>query len=237
MPIDEVRKVCVVGAGRMGSGISLQCAVAGYETAVFDISDEALQQAPARHRGIAERLVALGSLGQSEVDAGLARITFTKDAGQAAENADLLSESVPEVLELKRRVHAQFDQLCPSHTIMTTNTSSLLVSEIEGSVRRGDRFAALHFHGFRTVVDIMRGPRTSAKTVEVLRRFARSLQGETKIAQQQSVVGQYQKVADAASEARQVAQMLRLAYQEGLNALSLRELPDFLDPLKMPPWA
>jgi hypothetical protein len=70
-----------------------------------------------------------------------------------------------------------------------------------------------------------------------VRRFARSLQGETKIAQQQSVVGQYQKVAGAASEARQVAQMLGLAYQEGLNALSLRELPDFLDPLQIPPWA
>jgi hypothetical protein len=70
-----------------------------------------------------------------------------------------------------------------------------------------------------------------------VRRFARSLQGETKIAQQQSVVAQYQKVAGAASEARQVAQMLGLAYQEGLNALSLRELPDFLDPLQIPPWA
>jgi len=175
MPIDEVRKVCIVGAGRMGCVIALQCAVSGYETAVFDISEEALQRAPARQKGIAEGLVALGALSQSEVDAGLARIILTTDPGQAAEDADLLSESVPEVLELKRKVHAQFDQLCPPQTIMTTNTSSLLVSEIEGSVRRGDRFAALHFHGLRTVVDIMRGPRTSPETVAILQRFARSL--------------------------------------------------------------
>lgn len=175
MPIDEVRKVCIVGAGRMGCVIALQCAVSGYETAVFDVSEEALQRAPARQKGMAEGLVALGMLSQSEVDAGLARIILTMDPGQAAEDADLLSESVPEVLELKREVHAQFDQLCPPQTIMTTNTSSLLVSEIEGSVRRGDRFAALHFHGLRTVVDIMRGRRTSPETVAILQRFARSL--------------------------------------------------------------
>jgi len=175
MPVGEVRKVCIVGVGQMGCVISLQCAVGGYETAVFDISEEALQRAPARQKGMAERLMALGSLSQSEVEAGLARIVFTTDPGQAAKDADLLSEAVPEVLELKRKVHAQFDQLCPPHTIMTTNTSSLLASEIEDVVRRGDRFAALHFHGFRTVVDIMRGRRTSPETVEILQRFVRSL--------------------------------------------------------------
>lgn len=175
MTIDEITKVCIVGAGTQGCQISLQCAIYGYETVVYDISEEALQRAPARQREVAGMLVSAGMLSQSEVDAGLARITFTTEPGKAAENADLLSESVPEVLELKRRVHAQFDQLCPPQAIMTTNSSSLLVSEIEDCVRRGERFAALHFHGFGTVVDIMRGPRTSPETVEILRRFARSL--------------------------------------------------------------
>ncbi len=180
MTIDEVRKVCVVGAGTMGYLISLQCAVRGYDTVLFDISKEVLQQVPSRQKDKASRLVSQGALSQSEVDAGLARITFTTDPARAAENADLLSESVPEIIELKRKVHAQFDQLCPPHTILTTNTSSLLVSEIEGSVRRGDRFAALHFYRFGTIVDIMGGPRTSPETMEILKRFARSL-GEVPI--------------------------------------------------------
>jgi 3-hydroxybutyryl-CoA dehydrogenase len=59
---------------------------------------------------------------------------------------------------------------------MTTNSSSLLVSEIEDVVKRGDKFAAMHFHGFGTVVDIMRGPHTSEATVELLKRFVRSLE-------------------------------------------------------------
>ena len=175
MPTDEVRRVCVAGAGTMGLRISLQCAIRGYQTAIYDISQQALNQVPERHQRIAEQIVALGVVSQSEVEAGLRRITITPDPEKAAEDADLLSESVPEIVDTKRQVHAQFDRLCPAHTIMTTNTSSLLVSEIEDVVQRGDKFAALHFHGFGTVVDIMPGPRTSPETVDTLRRFARSL--------------------------------------------------------------
>lgn len=175
MPIDEVKKVCVVGAGTMGSRISLQCAIRGYEVTVYDVSEEVLQRAPARQKEIAERIVTMGVLSRDEVDAGLTHVTFTADPEEAAANADLLSESVFERVDLKREIHAQFDQLCPPHTIITTNTSSLLVSDIEDAVRRGDKFAAMHFHGIGSLVDIMRGPRTSDETVAILKRFVRSV--------------------------------------------------------------
>jgi len=67
MPIDEVKKVCVVGAGTMGSRISLQCAVHGYETTVYDVSEEVLQRAPARQKEIAERIVTMGVLSQGRL--------------------------------------------------------------------------------------------------------------------------------------------------------------------------
>jgi len=176
MPIDEIKKVCVAGAGTMGSRISLMCAVRGYETTVYDTSEEALQRAPQRQKEMVERMIMMGGLKQEEVDGGLKLITFTADPEKAAEKADLVSESVFEVVELKRKVHAQFDQLCPPNTILTTNTSSLLVSDIEDAVGRGDKFAAMHFHGgLGSLVDIMRGPRTSDETVDILKRFARSI--------------------------------------------------------------
>jgi 3-hydroxyacyl-CoA dehydrogenase len=176
MPIDEIKKVCVLGAGTMGSRISLECAVRGYETTVYDVSGEALQRVTDRQKMMAQLIVASGVVSQSEVDAGLTRITLIQDPEEAADKADLISESVPEILDVKRKVHEQFDKLCPPQTIMTTNSSSLLVSEIEDAVQRGDRFAAMHFHGFgSSVVDIMRGPRTSEETVDVLRRFVLSL--------------------------------------------------------------
>jgi len=180
MTINEIKKVCVLGAGTMGCRISLECAVRGYQCVVYDISQEALQRAPERQKMMAAMQVFQGNVKQEEVEQGLARISFTTDPAKAAANADLLSESVPEVLKLKREVHAQFDQLCPPKTIMTTNSSSLLVSEIEDAVQRGDRFAAMHFHGFGSVVDLVRGPRTSDKSMDILKCFAKSL-GEVPI--------------------------------------------------------
>jgi 3-hydroxybutyryl-CoA dehydrogenase len=175
MTIKEIKKVCVLGAGTMGCRISLECAIRGYPCVVYDISPEARQRAPERQRMMAATQVFQGTLKPEEVEQGLTRITFTSDPKKAADNADLLSESVPEILKLKRKVHAQFDQLCPPKTIVTTNSSSLLVSEIEDAVQRGDRFAAMHFHGFGSVVDLVRGPRTSPQTMDILKRFVKSL--------------------------------------------------------------
>jgi len=175
MPINEIRKVCILGAGTMGSRISLEFAIRGYQCVVFDISGEVLLQAPERQKTMAATQVLEGNVKQEEVEEGLHRITFTTNPRQAAEDADLLSESVPEVLSFKREVHAQFDKICPPKTIMTTNSSSLLVSEIEDVVQRGDRFAAMHFHGFSSVVDLVRGPRTSEKTMDILKQFVKSL--------------------------------------------------------------
>jgi len=175
--MDEVKKVCVLGAGTMGSRISLACAIrGGYEVSVYDISEEALKNCPKRQKQMGTMMVNSGVISQRELDDGIIHINYTTDPSKAASNADILSESVAELIEVKRQIHSEFDRLCPPHTIMTTNTSSLLVSNIESAVSRGDKFAAMHFHGvLGSLVDIMRGPRTSDKTVELLVRFARSI--------------------------------------------------------------
>jgi 3-hydroxybutyryl-CoA dehydrogenase len=177
MPMEGVRKVCVVGAGTMGCRISLICAMrGGYDVAVYDTSGEALRNAPERQRQMVAMIVAGGINSQEEADAGLSRIIFTADAADAARDADVLSESVAELVPVKRETHAMFDKLLSPRAVMTTNTSSLLVSDIEDAVERGDRFAALHFHGgLGSLVDIMRGPRTSEETVDFLKRFSRSI--------------------------------------------------------------
>lgn len=174
MPIDEIKKVCFVGAGTMGSANSLVCGMAGYEAVVYDLSQEALERVPLRQEMIAVRLVEERGFDKGVINAGMERVRTVSDPEEAVENADLLSESVPERVELKRKVHKQFDELCPQHTIMTTNTSSLPVSDIEDVVRRGDKFAAMHFHGPVTLVDIMKGPRTSSRTVDILKKYVRS---------------------------------------------------------------
>ena len=173
--IDEITTVCYVGAGTMGSVNALVAAIAGYDAVLYDLDPAALEQVPIRQREFADFMVATGFCTEQQVTEAFERIRTTTDPTDAAAQADLLSESVIESLDVKRSVHAQFDELCAPHTILTTNTSALLVSDIEDAVQRGDRFAALHSHLGSLLVDIVGGPRTTPDTVDVLRRYVRSL--------------------------------------------------------------
>lgn len=178
MKIEDVRRVLIVGAGTMGQQIGLQCAMHGYNVTLYDIAPGTLEAAMTQIREYAAGFVAWAGLTQEEADTILARITTTNDPEEAASEADLLSESVPEDPELKGRVFAQFHKLCPPHTIFTTNTSSLIPSMFAEATGRPTRFAALHFHPYvwdASVVDIMPHPGTSNETVELLRAFAKRI--------------------------------------------------------------
>jgi len=178
MRIKDIRHVLVVGAGTMGRQISLQCATHGYNVTLYDIAQEALEAAIGQLKEYAAHLVAWGRLTQQDADAALARITTTNNAKQAAAQADLLSESVPEDLKLKGRVFARFNKLCPSRTIFTTNTSELIPSLMAEKTGRPDKFAALHFHPHvweANVADIMPHPGTSRATIKLIRAFAESI--------------------------------------------------------------
>jgi len=175
MPIDEIQNICFVGAGTMGCFNSLVSAVAGYNVVLYDLSSETLKRVSERHEMLGAAMMDRWEVPEDKLRSAFKRVRTTSSPSEAAENADLLSESVFERASLKRDIHRQFDLLCPARTIMTTNTSTLLVSEIEDAVTRGDRFAALHFHLMATLVDIVPGPRTDPGIIDVLERFARSI--------------------------------------------------------------
>ncbi|HUW17508.1 MAG TPA: 3-hydroxyacyl-CoA dehydrogenase NAD-binding domain-containing protein, partial [Actinomycetes bacterium] len=175
MTTAATERVCFVGAGTMGCANSLVSAVAGHRVRVYDVSDEALERVPDRYEEIGRFLLAVGYCSAADVAAGRDRITLTTDLEAATADADLVSESVFERLDLKRDVHARLDRVCPTHTILTTNTSVLLVSDIEDVVARGDRFAALHSHLASLLVDIVGGPRTSPATIDTLRSYVLGL--------------------------------------------------------------
>jgi 3-hydroxyacyl-CoA dehydrogenase len=175
MKIDEIDTVLYVGAGTMGSANSLVAAVAGYDVILHDARPENLETVAERHDGAAGFLVQTGFCTAEAVAAARKRVFLEADLKKAAAKADLVSESIFEDRALKREIHGQLDALCPSNTILTTNTSSLLVSDIEDAVDRGGRFAALHSHLGALLVDIVGGPRTSPETIDILRRYVLSL--------------------------------------------------------------
>jgi len=177
MPVAEIQRVCFVGAGTMGCYNATVAAVSGYAVTLYDIDAATLAQAPGRCEEFAALMVAHGYCAQADVAGALQRIQPTAELSLAVADADLVSESIVERLESKRAVHRQLDAACPAHTILTTNTSALLVSAIEGAVARGDRFAALHSHLGAPLVDVVGGARTSAATLDILQRYVRSLGG------------------------------------------------------------
>jgi len=178
MDIRDVRRVLIIGSGTMGLQIGLQCAISGYDVAMYDIEPAALDAGTRRLGAYAAEIVAAGRIDSAGRDAALARVTWTSNPAVAAAEADILSESVPEDPVLKGRILGQFDALCPSRTIFTTNASTLLPSMFAAATGRPDRFAALHFHQpvwSSNVVDVMPLPGTSPETTDLLWAFARKL--------------------------------------------------------------
>ena len=174
MKIGEIKKVLYAGAGTMGCYNSLVSALAGYDVVLYDISPDALEASIQRQKNWIPQLVELKRADEKTIEEAIESILRTTDLVKAAGDADLLSESVFEQRALKRQVHQELDRLLPPHAIMTTNTSTLLVSEIEDAVQRGDKFAAMHYHQPSLLVDLMAGPRTSARTMDILKRFTLS---------------------------------------------------------------
>ncbi|MEH6611669.1 MAG: 3-hydroxyacyl-CoA dehydrogenase NAD-binding domain-containing protein [Halioglobus sp.] len=175
MTIEEISTVCFVGAGTMGCYNSLVAALAGYTVTVYDRNEDVLQQVPDRHAEWASILMGAGYCTEEDVSNACARVTVTSDMAQAVANADLVSESIFEQAKAKRDMHAQLDIACAPHTILTSNSSNILISQIEGAVTRGDRFAALHSYLGSPLFDIVGVASTSPAIIETLVRYVESL--------------------------------------------------------------
>ena len=177
MKLEDIRRVLILGAGTMGQQIGLQCAMHGYDVVYYDISQEILDKSLKRIEKLGSWYASIGRLTDEQLKQSLARISATTDPTEAASEADIINESVPENPEIKAKVFAQFNVLCPEHTIFTTNTSMLIPSMIADATGRPDRFAALHFHDLRStnVVDVMPHPGTSDEATDLIRKFAKSI--------------------------------------------------------------
>ena len=165
----EIKNVCILGAGTLGSRIALQAALSGYSVRVYDIQDQALESS----KKVMAKILRQLSLPTQTLES----ILFTTDPAIAVENADIISESVTEDLALKQQVWAQFGAIAPEKTIFTTNTSYLLPTQIADFTGRPSLFCAFHFHDvfYSTVVDIMPHLGTSEDLISILEDFGRAL--------------------------------------------------------------
>jgi 3-hydroxybutyryl-CoA dehydrogenase len=131
----EIKKVCVIGAGTMGNGITQVVAQAGYDTAMVDIKQEFLDRGMNAIKGSLARVVKKGTLTQDDADKVVARIKTYTDMKAGAGNADYVIEAVFERAEVKQPVLKQLDEICPEKTIIASNTSSCS-RQLQSALRR-----------------------------------------------------------------------------------------------------
>ncbi len=164
-----VKKVAVIGAGLMGHGIAQTFAAAGFEVNLTDTVSEVLRGAPARIRNNLNLMADSGRLSAERIPEIMARVSLQPDLGRAVEKADFVCESISENLEAKQDLFAQLDAACPPRTILTTNSSSLSLSQVGARIARRDKLIATHFLNpphIIPLVEIMPGGETSEEVLQ-----------------------------------------------------------------------
>jgi len=177
LKLNDVKKVLIIGSGTMGLRIGLQSALKGFDVAMYDISEDALQKALKIQGKLLASMFKDEKITASDAEAAKQKISVTTDAKQAAANADFISESVLEDREVKKELYQQFAPLFPRHAVITTNTSYMLPSWLAEDSGNAPRFCAYHFHDvfLANVVDIMPHPGTEPWVVKFLKDMGRTL--------------------------------------------------------------
>lgn len=172
MKAEEIRKICVLGAGTMGAGIAQLCSVSGFKVSMRDIDQKFVDGGFARIRGPLEKRVDKGKMTQEDVEKIIGGIEGTTDLAKAVMNADVVIEAIFENMQVKKDTFKEVDELCPDHVIFASNTSSLSITELASATKRPDRFIGMHFFNPAPVmklIEVIRGSETSDETFEVTR--------------------------------------------------------------------
>jgi 3-hydroxybutyryl-CoA dehydrogenase len=164
----SIRTIAVLGAGIMGRGIAYVAALGGYETVLQDTNREQLEKGANDISAILEKGVATGKVAESDAVAARKRLRTALTLAEAASQADLVIEAVPERIELKIEIFAQLDKIAPAHAILASNTSSLSITEMAAATTRATQVVGLHFfnpvHRMK-LLEIVRALETSDATI------------------------------------------------------------------------
>ena len=182
MRLEDVKVIGVVGAGVMGHGIAQVAARSGYEVVMVDISDEVLKKAiemiESGPFGL-KKLVEKGKMSEDEAKAVLERIK-TSTSLESLKDADFIIEAVTENADLKKKIFADLDRMCKPETIIASNTSAIMISDLATAVERKDKFIGMHWFNPAPVmklIEIIRGSLTSDETfnltVELSKKFGK----------------------------------------------------------------
>jgi len=169
MKVEDIKKICVAGAGNMGHQISLLCAIHGYKTTCTDVVPEILRKAEKFADTYLPGRVEKGKMTKGVAEAARQNISFTPDLKEAAKEADFVIEAATEILDLKRKIFTDLDKYAPAQAILATNSSYLVSSLIADATKRPSQVVNMHFFNPALVmklVEVVKGPHVSDETAK-----------------------------------------------------------------------
>lgn len=140
-----IQHVTVIGAGTMGSQIAMVSALAGFDTALVDIADEALDRARTQLWERVDRDVTKGRRSAEDVETAKQRLSFSTDRDAIVSGTDVVIEAAIEDLDIKRDLFASLDSVAPAHTLLVTNSSNIVSSRIADATNRPEKVCNMHF--------------------------------------------------------------------------------------------
>jgi 3-hydroxyacyl-CoA dehydrogenase len=178
MGISDIRKVVVAGAGTMGPGIAAVFASHGFDVALTDVQEAALERAKATVETVYAILVREGFLDQPAADDGRARLQFVAGLDAAMKDADYVVETIPEKLALKQEFFRQAEAMVRPETILASNTSGIPVTKLAEVCQHPERVIGMHWSNpphIIPVIEVIRGAQTSDQAVDVTRQLVEKI--------------------------------------------------------------
>ncbi|MCL6455050.1 MAG: 3-hydroxyacyl-CoA dehydrogenase [Alicyclobacillus sp.] len=172
------RNITVAGGGVLGSQIAYQTAFRGFPVSVYDMDAEAVEKARKRIEQLPPHYREDLGATESEVQAGLQRISYFSDLSRAVVDADLVTEAIPEVAEIKTAFYQELGRTAPAKTVFATNSSTLLPSQFAAATGRPEKFLAPHFANsiwIHNTAEVMKHPGTDPQVFDAVIAFARAI--------------------------------------------------------------
>lgn len=191
MNIDNINKICVIGAGNMGHQISICAAMAGFEVTCNDINQDMLDKAEHFAQTYLGERVSKGKLTKEQSNQALNKLSFTSNLEKAASDADFIIEAAVENLNTKRKLFSELDSIAPSHAILATNSSYIVSSKVADATKRPEKICNMHFFNPALVmklVEVVQGPHTSEETMQVTMELCQKL-GKTGVRLKKEIYG------------------------------------------------
>ena len=173
-----MKKMAVIGAGTMGTGIAHIMAQYGLKVSIIDLNEKILAESKRIISINTDRQIRKGVINEKEKKIILSNIVFTKEFNESVKNVELVVEAIPENFELKKKIIKHLDLICKANVIISSNTSSLSISSLADKTHYPDRIIGMHFMNpvpVMPLVEIVVGSSTSKKTVDSIKALTKKI--------------------------------------------------------------